>query len=381
MYLRSKLPQVGTTIFTVMTRMAQQHKAINLSQGFPDFDCPPALRERVSFYLNDRRNQYAPMTGVPELREQIALKLSDLYGCSLDADQEITVTSGATEALFDVIQAVVDRDDEVIMFDPAYDSYDPSVRLAGGKPVHLQLRLPDYSIDWQQVEERINGRTRLIIINSPHNPSGSVLSAEDLNTLAGLIRDRDIYVLSDEVYEHMVFDGGLHQSVLRHPELREKSFAVFSFGKTYHATGWKMAYCAAPAAMTAEFRKVHQFVTFTSASFLQYALADFMRDCPQHPLELPAFYQDKRDYFCELLSHSRFSFKPSAGTYFQCVDYSAISELDDVSFVNWMTQEKGVAAIPLSAFYETTPGSRVIRFCFCKDNSTLEQATEILCRL
>lgn len=380
-HLRSKLPHVGTTIFTVMTRMAQQYKAINLSQGFPDFDCPEALRERVSFYLNDRRNQYAPMTGVPELRAQIARKLLDLYGCSMDADQEITVTSGATEALFDVIQAVVDHGDEVIMFDPAYDSYDPSVRLAGGKPVHLQLRLPDYSIDWQQVEDRINQRTRLIIINSPHNPSGSVLSADDLTILANLIRDRDIYVLSDEVYEHMVFDGGLHQSVLRHPELRQKSFAVSSFGKTYHATGWKMAYCAAPAALTAEFRKVHQFVTFTSTSFLQYALADFMRDCPQHALELPAFYQQKRDYFCALLSDSRFSLTPSAGTYFQCVDYSRVSDSSDTEFVNWMTKEKGVAAIPLSAFYETPPESRVIRFCFCKDNSTLEQAADILRQL
>ncbi|MDP1755889.1 MAG: pyridoxal phosphate-dependent aminotransferase [Pseudohongiella sp.] len=381
MHLRSKLPHVGTTIFTVMTRMAQQYHAINLSQGFPDFDCPAELRERVSFYLNDRRNQYAPMTGVPELRQQIALKLSTLYGCQLDADQEITVTSGATEALFDAIHATVDRDDEVIMFDPAYDSYDPAVRLAGGKPIHLQLQQPGYHIDWQQVADRINDRTRLIIINSPHNPSGSVLSKTDLDTLASLIRDRDIYVLSDEVYEHMVFDGARHESVLRHAELREKSFAVFSFGKTYHATGWKMAFCAAPASMTAEFRKVHQYVTSTSTSFLQYAIADFMRDCPQHHLELPAFYQQKRDYFCELISDSRFSFTPSAGTYFQCVDYSQISTLDDVAFVNWMTQEKGVAAIPLSAFYESPPDSRVIRFCFCKDNSTLEQAAEILRQL
>lgn len=376
--MRSKLPDVGTTIFTVMTRMAQQYKAINLSQGFPDFDCPQALRERVGFYLNDRRNQYAPMAGVPELRMQIAAKLLDLYGCSMDAEHEITVTSGATEALFDVIQAVAGAGDEVIMFDPAYDSYDPAVRLAGAVPVHIPLTLPDYGIDWQRLEESINARTRLIIINSPHNPSGAVLSAADLDSLARLIRDRDIYVLSDEVYEHMVFDGGLHQSVLRHAELRQKSFAVSSFGKTYHATGWKMAYCAAPAPLTAEFRKVHQFVTFTSASFLQYALADFMRDCPQHALELPAFYQQKRDYFCQLLAESRFSFTPSAGTYFQCVDYSRISDLSDTDFVNWMTQEKGVAAIPLSAFYETAPGSRVIRFCFCKDDSTLEQAAAIL---
>lgn len=376
--MRSKLPQVGTTIFTVMSRMAQQHQAINLSQGFPDFDCPAALRERVAFHLNDHRNQYAPMAGVPELREQIACKLLELYGCKMDPELEITVTSGATEALFDAIHAVIDRDDEVIMFDPAYDSYDPAVRLAGGRPVHLQLQLPDYRIDWQQVAERINERTRMIIINSPHNPSGSVLNAADLEALASLIRDRDIYVLSDEVYEHMVFDGARHESVLRHAELRQRSFAVFSFGKTYHATGWKMAYCAAPAAMTAEFRKVHQFVTFTSASFLQYALADFLRDCPQHHLELPAFYQQKRDYFNELLRDSRFQLTPSAGTYFQCVDYSEISQQDDMSFVQWLTREKGVAAIPLSAFYEQPPGSHTIRFCFCKDSSTLEQAADIL---
>lgn len=379
--MRSKLPQVGTTIFTVMTRMAQQHQAINLSQGFPDFDCPAALRERVSHYLNDRRNQYAPMTGVPELRVQLAIKLRDLYDCSMDSDQEITITSGATEALFDAIHAVVDRDDEVIMFDPAYDSYDPAVRLAGGRPVHLQMTQPDFKIDWQQVKENINDRTRLIIINSPHNPSGSVLSAEDLEILANLVRDRDIYILSDEVYEHMVFDQGRHESVLRHPELRQRSFAVFSFGKTYHATGWKLAYCAAPAEMMAEFRKVHQFVTFTSASFLQYAIADFLRDCPQHHLELPDFYQQKRDYFCELLKDTRFRFTPSAGTYFQCVDYSEISDKADMEFVSWMTKEKGVAAIPLSAFYEKVPDSRIIRFCFCKDNSTLEQAADILRRL
>lgn len=379
--MRSKLPQVGTTIFTVMTRMAQQHQAINLSQGFPDFDCPAALRERVNHYLNDRRNQYAPMTGVPELREQIALKLRDLYDCATDADQEITVTSGATEALFDAIHAMVDRDDEVIMFDPAYDSYDPAVRLAGGKPIHLQLRQPDFSVDWEQVKDHINDRTRLIIINTPHNPSGSVMSADDMAVLASLVRDRDIYILSDEVYEHMVFDQGRHESVLRHPELRSRSFAVFSFGKTYHATGWKLAYCVAPAAMMAEFRKVHQFVTFTSASFLQYAIADFLRDCPQHHLELPDFYQQKRDYFCELLQDTRFHFTPSAGTYFQCVDYSDISNMGDMDFVSWMTREKGVAAIPLSAFYEQAPASRIIRFCFCKDNSTLEQAADILRRL
>ncbi|MCW8193713.1 pyridoxal phosphate-dependent aminotransferase [Proteobacteria bacterium 005FR1] len=379
--LRSKLPQVGTTIFTVMTRMAQQHNAINLSQGFPDFDCPAALRERVSFYLNDRRNQYAPMTGVVELGEQIALKVAQLYGYQADADQEITVTSGATEALFDAIQAVISAGDEVIMFDPAYDSYDPAVQLAGGRPVRIPLRVPDYGIDWQALSEAINDRTRMIIINSPHNPSGSVLHRSDLDQLAELIRNRDILVLSDEVYEHMVFDGARHESVLSHAELRERSFAVFSFGKTYHSTGWKSGYCVAPPALTAEFRKVHQFVTFTSTSFIQYAIADFMRDCPEHHLELPAFYQQKRDAFCKLIAPSRFTFTPSAGTYFQCVDFSAISDLTDREFVAWLCQEHGVATIPLSPFYARAPGSSIIRFCFCKDDSTLEQAAEILNKL
>lgn len=380
--MRSKLPQVGTTIFTVMTRMAQAHNAINLSQGFPDFDCPEALRERVSFYLNDRRNQYAPMTGVPALREQIAVKVEDLYGCRVDADQEITVTSGATEALFDAIQATVGEGDEVIMFDPAYDSYDPAVRLAGGVPVHIPMRVPvagqGWGIDWDCFADRLTARTRLVIINSPHNPSGSVLTRQDLDTLAELIRDRDILLLSDEVYEHMVFDGGRHESVLSHAELREKSFAVFSFGKTYHATGWKAAYCVAPPALTDELRKVHQFVTFTSTSFIQHAIADFMRDCPEHHLQLPAFYQQKRDTFSALLAGSRFTFTPSAGTYFQCVDYSAISDLPDMEFVTWLCEDQGVAAIPLSPFCAETPQSRVIRFCFCKDDSTLEAAAAVL---
>jgi len=379
--LRSKLPDVGTTIFTVMTRMAQQHGAINLSQGFPDFDCPEQLRERVAFYLNDRRNQYAPMTGVPELREQIALKIASLYGHQADTDQEITITSGATEALFDAVQACVGQGDEVIMFDPAYDSYDPAVRLAGGIPIHIPLTTPEYGIDWQRLQDAINASTRMIIINSPHNPSGSVLRRADLDELARLIRDRDIVVLSDEVYEHMVFDGGQHESVLCHAELREKSFAVFSFGKTYHATGWKSASCVAPAALTAEFRKVHQFVTFTSTSFIQYAIADFMRDCPQHHLELPAFYQEKRDRFCALIKATRLQFTPSAGTYFQCADYSAISTLPDREFSEWLCREKGLATIPLSPFYAQPPESRVIRFCFCKDDSTLQQAAAILAAL
>lgn len=379
--MRSKLPNVGTTIFTVMTRMAQQSQAVNLSQGFPDFDCPEALKERVIHYLNDRRNQYAPMSGVPELRQQIAVKLDALYQCQVDVDEEITVTAGATEALFDAIQATVGPGDEVIMFDPAYDSYDPSVQLAGGVPVHIPMQLPDYRIDWQRLKDTITPKTRLIIINSPHNPSGSVLSRDDLDTLAEIIRHTSILVLSDEVYEHMVFDGGQHESVLRHEELRKRSFAVFSFGKTYHVTGWKVAYVVAPPPLTAELRKVHQFVTFTSTSFIQYALADFMRDHPEHHEQLPAFYQEKRDTFNRLLAPSRFRLTPSAGTYFQCVDYSAIADVPDLEFTRWLCEDKRIASIPLSPFYATPPGSRVIRFCFCKDDSTLRQAADVLCTL
>lgn len=376
--MRSKLPNTGTTIFTLMSRMAQEYGAINLSQGFPDFDCPLALRERVSHYLNDRRNQYPPMIGIPELREQIAIKVREYYGFAANLDQEVTVTSGATEALFDAIQASVAPGDEVIVFDPAYDSYEPAVTLAGGRTVHIPLQLPDFSIDWNRVKDRLSPRTRLIIINTPHNPSGAVMTLDDMNTLAALTRDSDILVLSDEVYEHMVFDGGIHESVLRHPELRERSFAVFSFGKTYHATGWKLAYCVAPPELTAEFRKVHQFVTFTSPSFIQYALADFMRDCPEHARELPLFYQEKRDTFVQLMTDSRFQLTPSRGTYFQLVDYGNISRLPDAEFANWLTQEVGVAAIPLSPFYEKAPESTLIRFCFCKDDSTLQAATKLL---
>lgn len=364
-----------------MSKMAQDHGAINLSQGFPDFDCPPRLRELVAKHLNGGKNQYPPMAGIPALREQIALKTRSLYGRDTDPDHEVTITSGATEALFDAVQAMVAPGDEVIVFDPAYDSYEPAIHLAGAVAVHIPLALPDYGIDWDRVRQSIGARTRMIIINSPHNPCGVILTADDLDRLAELTRDREILVLSDEVYEHMVYDGATHHSVLGHPELRTRSLAVFSFGKTYHATGWKVAYCVAPRELTTEFRKVHQFVTFTTTSFVQYGLADYMRECPQHAIELPAFYQAKRDRFCALLAQSRLRLKPSRGTYFQLADYSAISDLPDRDFVNWLTREKGVAAIPLSPFYQEPPATRIVRFCFCKDDSTLERAAEILCRL
>ncbi|MDA0806012.1 MAG: methionine aminotransferase [Proteobacteria bacterium] len=380
--MKSKLPDIGTTIFTVMSKMAADCGAINLSQGFPDFDCPDRLRELVAEHLNGRKNQYPPMAGILPLREQIAAKVHTLYGAQVCPENEVTVTSGATEALFDAIQATVGIGDEVILFDPAYDCYDPAIRLAGATPVRLPLTSPAYEIDFEALASAITPRTRMVMINSPHNPCGSILSRNALDKLAATIRGYDIVVLSDEVYEHMVFDGRGHASVLGHDELRDKSFAVFSFGKTYHATGWKLAYCIAPAGFTAEFRKVHQFVTFTSVSFLQYALADYMRECPQHATELSSFYQAKRDRFCELLAPSRFRFTPSAGTYFQLADYSELSDEDDMSFVTRLTREHGVAAIPLSPFFASPqPESRIIRFCFCKEDATLAAATERLCAL
>ena len=379
--MQSKLPKVGTTIFTVMSKMAQDYGAINLSQGFPDFDCPERLRELVAQHLNDRKNQYPPMAGILSLRQQITHKVKDYYGYDADPETEVTITSGATEALFDAVQAVVAAGDEVIVFDPAYDSYEPAVQLAGGKTIHVPLTLPDYGIDWSRLEQVINSNTRLIIINSPHNPCGSILDKADHDKLAALIRDYEILVLSDEVYEHMVFDGVKHESVLGHEELRAKSFAVFSFGKTYHATGWKLAYCVAPEALTTEFRKIHQYVTFTTSSFVQYAIADFMAECPEHTCELPDFYEEKRDTFCKLIVPSRLKLTPSKSTYFQLVDYSGVSDKSDIEFANYLTQEKGVAAIPLAPFYELLPATKIIRFCFCKDGNTLQQAAKILCEL
>ena len=380
--MKSKLPDIGTTIFTVMSKMAADCGAINLSQGFPDFDCPDRLLELVAEHLNGRKNQYPPMAGILPLREEIAAKVHTLYGAQVCPENEVTVTSGATEALFDAIQATVGSGDEVILFDPAYDCYDPAIRLAGATPVRLPLSLPNYEIDFEALARAITPRTRMVMINSPHNPCGSILSRDALDKLAATIRGHDIVVLSDEVYEHMVFDGRGHASVLGHEELRDKSFAVFSFGKTYHATGWKLAYCVAPARFTAEFRKVHQFVTFTSVSFLQYALADYMRECPQHATELSSFYQAKRDRFCELIAPSRFRFTPSAGTYFQLADYSELSDEDDMSFVTRLTREHGVAAIPLSPFFACPqPESRIISFCFCKEDATLAAAAERLCAL
>jgi methionine transaminase len=381
MQIKTKLPRVGTTIFSVMSQLAMQHKAVNLGQGFPDFDGPQSLRDALAEAMNSGKNQYAPMTGVPKLREQIALKTEKLYGRRISVDTEITVTSGATEALFAAIAAVVHSGEEVIVLDPCYDSYEPAIELAGARAVHIPLRLPDFSVDWQRVKDAVTARTRMIIINSPHNPSGAVLGADDLEALADIVRGTDIFVLSDEVYEHIIFDGLQHQSVLRNPELAARSFVVNSFGKTYHCTGWKVGYCIAPSQLSAEFRKVHQYLTFCTFGPAQWAFADVLEREPQRYLDLPAFYQARRDRFRTLLAGSKFQLLPVKGAYFQLVDYSRISDKDDLTFCEWLTREAGVAAIPVSAFYETPPEARLIRLCFAKSDETLVAAAERLCRL
>ncbi len=381
MQIETKLPKVGTTIFSVMSQLAVEHKAVNLGQGFPDFEPPQPLRDAITRAMAEGRNQYAPGIGLPTLREQIALKTERLYGHKLSADTEVTVTSGATEALFAAIAAVVRAGDEVIVFDPAYDSYEPAIELQGARAVHIPLQAPNFAVDWQRVRDAVTPKTRMILINSPHNPTGAVLSAADLDELAAIVRDTEIVVLSDEVYEHIVYDSEQHQSVLRHAELAARSFVVSSFGKTYHCTGWKLGYAVAPAALSAEFRKVHQYLTFCTFHPAQVAFAEFMASTPEHYLELPAFYQAKRDRFRELIKPSRFKLLDVPGGYFQLVDYSAISDKDDVSFCEWMVKEGGVAAIPLTPFYEKAPGTHLLRLCFAKSDATMDAAAERLCKL
>jgi methionine aminotransferase len=379
--LESKLPTVGTTIFTLMSQLAAEHGAVNLSQGFPDFLPPAPLIALVEQAVRGRYHQYALMPGALPLRAAIAAKLAALYGVKADPVTEITVTSGATEAIFDAIQAIVRHGDEVVVFDPCYDSYEPSITLAGGRAVHVPLVLPDFSIDWDRLRSVVGPRTRLVIVNSPHNPSGALVGREDWDRLADVLRPYDCYVLSDEVYEHVVFDGARHATVLAHAELAERSVAVFSFGKTYHATGWKLGYCVARAALSAELRRVHQYVTFASTSPLQQALAEYMTAHPEHHLNLPAFYEERRDYFAGLLAETKFVARRAAGTYFQLADYGAISDLPDVEFARWLTIEHGVATIPVSVFYEVPPSARLVRFCFAKENATLDAAAERLRRL
>jgi len=379
--LKNKLPGKGTTIFTVMSKMAQEHGAINLSQGFPDFDGPPELRKRVAYHMGKSHNQYAPLAGVAELREQIAGKVLDLYGRKINPDTEVVVTPGATEAIFCAITAVVHPGDEVIVFDPAYDTYEPGVTLNGGVTKHITLHYPDFTIDWQQVRDSITDRTRLIILNTPHNPTGSMWSEQDIQELRATVADRNIFLISDEVYEHICFDGKQHQGLLRYPDLADRTFVTSSFGKTYHVTGWRIGYCIAPPPLMKEFLRIHQFINFSTNTPMQYAIADFLRDNPQHHNELGSFYQQKRDLFCDLLAPSRLSLIPSAGTYFQLADFSAISDEPDTEFTARLTREHKVAAIPVSVFYQQAPDQQVVRFCFAKHDDTLREAASLLERL
>ncbi|ALN63604.1 aminotransferase YbdL [Lysobacter antibioticus] len=382
MTLETKLPKVGTTIFTVMSQLALEHQAVNLGQGFPDFDVPGRLVESLARAMKDGKNQYAPMTGIPALRQAIAAKTERCYGHRPDADSEVTVVSGASEAIFDAVQAVVRPGEEVIVLDPCYDSYEPAIDLAGGRAVHVPLDPQTFAVDWDRVRAAITPKTRLLMINSPHNPSGAMFGASDIARLSELLRDHDIWLLSDEVYEHIVFDGLRHESILRYPELRARAFVVSSFGKTYHCTGWKIGYCIAPPALSAELRKVHQYNSFCSFAPAQWAFAEMIEAEPEHYLGLGEFYQAKRDRFREQLSTTRLKPLPVPGGYFQLVDYSAISDLDDAAFCRWLTIEKGVAAIPLSPFYESPPaGQRLARLCFAKNEATLDAAIERLAKL
>jgi methionine aminotransferase len=381
----SKLPDVGTTIFTVMSHLANETGAINLSQGFPSFEPPDELTDRISFHLKNGANQYAPMPGVPALREAIVEKTLRIQGRALDVDAELTVCTGATEGLFSAITALVRRGDEVIVFDPAYDSYEPAIELAGGVTHHVPLLIDDngfdFQPDWDRLRETISDKTRLVILNFPHNPTGAILSRQDLDTLADIVRDTNCYLLSDEVYEHIVFDGEPHRSLLSHDELWQRSMVICSFGKTFHATGWKLGYCAAPADLTAEFRKVHQFTVFTVHTPTQHGVADFLASNPAFYEDLPAFYQQKRDHFCGLLEGSRFRFKPANSTFFQLLDYGDISDEVDADLAMRWTREIGVASIPLTVFCATPFTGTRLRFCFAKDDATLEAAAKKLCAL
>ncbi len=376
----SKLPDIGTSIFAVMTRLANEHGAINLSQGFPDFDCDPALVEAVARAMRDGHNQYAPMPGVLALREAIAAKVKACYGATVDPMTEVIVTSGATAGLYATLTALVHPGDEVLLFEPCYDSYVPVIRLSGGTPVFASLRYPDYRVDWDEVRRLITARTRLILVNTPHNPTGVVWTADDMARLSAIVDGTDILIVADEVYEHIIFDGRPHASVLRHPDLRSRAVVISSFGKTFHTTGWKVGYCVAPAPLMTEVTRVHQFVTFTVHTPSQFAFAEFLtRDPGAH--DLPGFYQAKRDRFLELTAGSRFRPLACEGTYFQLMDYSSISTDRDSAVAQWLLTTHGVAAIPVSAFLYKDTGGPVLRFCFAKKEQTLVSAAERLRRV
>lgn len=376
----SKLPKVGTTIFTKMSAMANKHEALNLSQGFPDFPIDPKLIDCTLKAMKSGYNQYAPMPGLIDLREAIAKKIEDAYSIAYHPETEITITSGATQAIFTAIAAFVKEEDEVIIFTPAYDCYQPAIELVGGKPVFVQLKSPDYKINWEEVKKLISQRTRMIIINTPHNPTGTLLSEEDLKELEKITAHSEIIILSDEVYEHIVFDGQKHASICRNKGLADRSIAVFSFGKTFHVTGWKMGYCIGPKQLMVEFRKVHQFNVFSSNHPLQHALTEYLNDSENY-LSLGSFYQKKRDVFLSAITGSRFKVIPSKGTYFQLLDYSSISDQNDVMFAERLVHEYKIASIPVSVFYNSPLDEKVLRFCFAKKEQTLEEAAKILSKI
>lgn len=375
--ISSKLPRVGTTIFSTMSKLAMEHNAINLSQGFPDFECPQALVTAVNTAMKEGHNQYAPMPGVMRLREMIAEKTEELYGAKYNPETEITVTAGATQAIYTAIAATIREGDEVIIFEPAYDCYEPAIELNGGKTIYLQLQAPDYTINWNEVKKRVNHHTRMIIINSPHNPCGSILTAEDMKTLEKITKNTEIIILADEVYEHIIFDGHRHESMAKYPNLASRSFIISSFGKTFHTTGWKVGYCLAPKELMTEFRKVHQFNVFCVNTPMQYGIAEFLKN-KSHYNALGPFYQAKRDTFNKLLEGSRFSFVASPGTYFQLLSYERITKEKDADYAIRLIKENGLASIPISVFYHKPIFDNMLRFCFAKRDETLEKAAAIL---
>jgi len=378
--ITSKLPQTGTTIFTVMSALAAELGAINLSQGFPDYDCSPHLIDLVNNAMKNGHNQYAPMAGVMALREQLAYKIEKLHGATYNPDTEITITAGGTQAVFTAISAVINPNDEVIIFEPAFDCYAPAIKLMGGIVKSLELNPPDYRIPWDMVKRLINNRTRMIILNSPHNPTATILHKEDIDELSALVKNQDILILSDEVYEHLIYDGETHQSMARYPELQQRSFIIASFGKLCHTTGWKVGYCLAPAFLMQEFRKVHQFLVFSVNTPIQYALAEYLKNENVY-LGLPEFFQQKRDYFRQGLEQTRFKLLPCYGSYFQSVTYNDITDEKDADFTIRLAKEFGVATIPTSAFYTKATDHHVLRFCFAKKQETLDAALERLIRV
>jgi len=380
MQLKSKLPNIGLSIFAKMTALANQHGAINLAQGFPDFPSSVKLTEMVYAAMRKGLNQYAPMPGVMSLRECIAEKINKIYNCNYSPDTEITITAGATQAIYTTITATIREGEEVIIFEPAYDCYAPSIRLSGGIPVPVELHAPDYKIDWEIVKKSVSQRTRMIMLNTPHNPTGSILSKDDMLQLEKIVAGKDIIILSDEVYEHIIFDNKKHESVLHYPNLRKRSIVVFSFGKTYHNTGWKIGYFLAPEFITKEIRNIHQFEVFSVNTPIQHALAEFMQD-PKEYEQVGAMYQQKRNLFNDLLKNSKFKIRPSAGTYFQLLDYSAISDKHDMEFAEELCINHKVAAIPLSPFYRKGSNEKILRFCFAKQDDTLKNAAAILCKI